>query len=75
MWRRRFGLFAFFLVLVVRRQYGRIGDVRVGVESDSIELALYATNVTDYEYILFSSETVRRFNQPRLFGAQVRYKW
>jgi outer membrane receptor protein involved in Fe transport len=50
-------------------------DVRVGVESDSIELALYATNVTDYEYILFSSETVRRFNQPRLFGAQVRYKW
>ena len=32
LWRRRFGLFAFFLVLVVRRQYGRIGDVRVGVD-------------------------------------------
>lgn len=32
-------------------------------------------NITDYDYILFESETVRRWNQPRLFGAQVRYKW
>ena len=29
---RGLGLFAFFLVLVVRRQYGRIGDIRVGVD-------------------------------------------
>ncbi|MBL8769924.1 MAG: TonB-dependent receptor [Phenylobacterium sp.] len=50
-------------------------DARIGVENGSIEAALYATNATDYDYIIFESETVRRWNQPRLFGAQVRYKW
>lgn len=50
-------------------------DARVGIENGTLELAAYATNVTDYDYILFESETVRRWNQPRLFGAQVRYKW
>ena len=50
-------------------------DARVGIENGSIELALYATNLTDYDYIIFETETVRRWNQPRLVGAQVRYKW
>lgn len=50
-------------------------DARVGIENGSLELAVYATNITDYDYIIFESETVRRWNQPRLFGAQVRYKW
>lgn len=50
-------------------------DARVGVENGSVEVAVFATNLTDYDYILFESETVRRWNQPRLFGAQVRYKW
>ncbi len=50
-------------------------DARVGVENGTIEVAVFATNVTDYEYIIFETETVRRFNQPQLFGAQVRYKF
>lgn len=50
-------------------------DARVGVENGSVEVALYATNFTDYDYIIFESETVRRWNQPRLYGAQLRYKW
>ncbi len=50
-------------------------DARVGIENGSIEVAVFATNLTDFDYILFESETVRRWNQPRLFGAQVRYKW
>ena len=50
-------------------------DARIGIENGTLELALYATNITDYDYILFESETVRRWNQPRLFGAQARYKW
>jgi len=50
-------------------------DGRVGIENGSIEVALYATNLTDFDYIIFETETVRRWNQPRLFGAQIRYKW
>ncbi len=50
-------------------------DARVGIENGIVELAAYATNVTDYDYIIFESATVRRWNQPRLFGVQAKYKW
>lgn len=50
-------------------------DARVGIENGKVEVALYATNLTDYDYIIFESDTVRRWNQPRLFGAQIRYQW
>lgn len=50
-------------------------DARVGIQKGNLEIALYSTNLTDYDYIIYETETVRRWNQPRVLGAQVRYQW
>lgn len=50
-------------------------DVRVGVQNQGLELALYSNNVGDESYIVFDAPTTRRWNMPRTYGAQLRYAW
>lgn len=50
-------------------------DVRVGVERGPWEAALFSNNVGDEAYIVFQGPTSRRWNIPRTYGAQLRYRW
>lgn len=50
-------------------------DVRLGVERGGWSAAVYATNAANFDYIIFETINVRRWNQPRVYGAQLRYKW
>ena len=40
-----------------------------------LEIALYSNNVGDESYIVFDGPSTRRWNLPRTYGAQLRYKW
>lgn len=50
-------------------------DVRGGVRTDSYELAVYATNVTNTQYQLLEAANNERVAPPRLWGVELRYKW
>lgn len=50
-------------------------DVRLGVERNGWSAAVYATNAANFDYIIYETINVRRWNQPRVYGAQLRYKW
>lgn len=50
-------------------------DARVGLRSGGLELAVFANNVTDKRYIIFSTVSLQRRNYPRSFGVQLSKKW
>lgn len=50
-------------------------DLRLGATKDRWEAAVYANNLANESYIVFDSTTVRRWNFPRTYGAQLRYSW
>ncbi len=51
-------------------------NLRVGAEFKNVELSFYVNNATDVTYFTYQDlTTTRRLNQPRLWGAQARYRW
>jgi iron complex outermembrane receptor protein len=50
-------------------------DARVGVNFDRVEIAAYANNLGQESFVVFGSATQARYNDPRKFGVQVRYRW
>ena len=50
-------------------------DTRIGVRKERIEIAGYVRDVGDIAYISFEAASARRFTEPRVYGAQVTYKW
>lgn len=53
----------------------QIFDLRLGATKDRWEAAVFANNVANESYMVFSSTTVRRWNFPQTYGAQLRYSW
>ncbi len=53
----------------------QIFDARVGVERGPWEVAVFSNNVGNEAYIVFQGPTSRRWNIPRTYGAQLRYRW
>ena len=52
-----------------------IYGARIGVDRGPWQAALVVTNAANESYIIFENETVRRWNQPRVYTVQLRYKW
>ncbi|MCP5432447.1 MAG: TonB-dependent receptor plug domain-containing protein [Alphaproteobacteria bacterium] len=52
-----------------------IFDARVGVDYGGWQFSVYAQNLTNYNYILLDTLTTERWSLPRIWGANVRYKW
>lgn len=50
-------------------------DLRAGVTIGKLEVALYARNALNYNYIVYETQTTQRPNAPRLIGLQVRKSW
>lgn len=46
-------------------------DVRFGTRANGLEIAAFANNVTDKRYVIFSTPTAIRINQPRVLGVQM----
>ncbi len=53
----------------------QIFDLRLGANIGQWEVAAYMNNFANESYIVFDSTTVRRWNFPQTYGAQVRYSW
>ncbi|MCI3135191.1 TonB-dependent receptor [Phenylobacterium aquaticum] len=50
-------------------------DLRLGVTKDKWEAAFYMNNFANESYIVFDSASVRRWNFPQSYGAQLSYRW
>jgi iron complex outermembrane receptor protein len=50
-------------------------DARIGLKFPKVEVSAYANNFGQETYIVFGSTTQVRYNDPRRFGIQVRYRW
>jgi hypothetical protein len=50
-------------------------DVRLGVDYKTWEAAVFATNATNDSFLIYETTTMRRWNQPRVYGVQLRYRW
>lgn len=50
-------------------------DLRLGVTKDKWEAAFYMNNFANESYIVFDSPSVRRWNFPQSYGAQLSYRW
>jgi hypothetical protein len=48
-------------------------DLRVGVRQGGAELAFFAENATDVNYLIFQGPSAVRRNAPRRIGVQFRY--
>lgn len=53
----------------------QIVNVRAGVTKGGWEAAVFSSNVGDEAYFVFQGPTTRRWNLPRTYGAEVRYRW
>ena len=52
-----------------------IYDLRLGVTKDKWQAALWMNNFANGSYIVFESASVRRWNMPQTFGADLTYRW
>ncbi|MCP5432446.1 MAG: TonB-dependent receptor plug domain-containing protein [Alphaproteobacteria bacterium] len=52
-----------------------IFDARLGVGYGNWELAVYAQNLTNYNYIILDTVSTERWSLPRVWGANLRFKW
>ncbi len=53
----------------------QILNARAGVERGPWQFAVYSNNFGDEAYIVFEGPSTRRWNLPRTYGAEVRYRW
>lgn len=53
----------------------QVVNVRAGVTKGGWEAAVFSSNVGDEAYIVFEGPTTRRWNMPRTYGAELRYRW
>ena len=52
-----------------------IYDLRLGVTRQGLELAVFVNNVANESYLVFNAATVRRWNIPQTWGAELTYRW
>ncbi len=50
-------------------------DLRIGVNTQMSEIALYADNATDERYVIFETSATNRLNAKRRIGVQVRQRF
>jgi iron complex outermembrane recepter protein len=50
-------------------------DARLGVGWRMLELSAFAENLTNASYIIYSTATAQRWNEPRVYGVELRYHW
>lgn len=53
----------------------QILDLRLGVNSPSTEIAVYADNAADERYVIFEAATTNRLNAKRRIGVQLRQRF
>ena len=54
--------------------YGLL-NLRLGVAAGPVVVTAFVDNVADQTYLLAQDASIRRYNQPRLTGLQMRYRW
>lgn len=52
-----------------------IFDLRLGATFSGVEAAFFLNNFANESYIVFNAPTVRRWNMPQAWGAEVTYRW
>jgi iron complex outermembrane receptor protein len=52
-----------------------IFDLRLGATYGGVEAAFFLNNFANESYIVFNAPTVRRWNMPQTWGAEVTYRW
>ncbi len=52
-----------------------IFDLRLGATYGGLEAAFFLNNFANESYIVFNAPTVRRWNMPQTWGAELTYRW
>jgi iron complex outermembrane receptor protein len=53
----------------------QVFDLRMGVDKDNWQAAIYVNNFANESYIVYDSASARRWNFPQTYGAELTYRW